>query len=358
MTASRTAVLAAGGTGGHMFPAQSLAEELQSRGWKVVLTTDDRGLRYADGFDEDIEKLVLPTASFSQGSIAKRLSAPTRIWKGYRQARALFSRVQPNAVTGFGGYPSVPALLAARIGNVPYFIHEQNAVLGRVNRRFQDRARTVACGLWPVDHAGKNAMFIGNPVRENVLNYEASALPEREQKSLLVFGGSQGASALSDIVPHAISLLSADLRKNLFVTQQARENEKEVVAGRYNQADVECMVDSFFPDLPDRLSKSDFVVSRAGASTLAELQCIGRGSILVPLPSAANDHQRANARALVNAGAALVYDEESNQPEELALWLQDILSSRAALERMADSAYRMARPHAVEALADLIESEI
>lgn len=358
MTEQKCAILAAGGTGGHMFPAQSIAENLAARGWTIVLTTDERGMRYAGGFDENIERLVLPTASFSQGSITKRLTAPVQIFKGYRSARKLFKRIRPSAVIGFGGYPSLPSLMAARRKSVPYFIHEQNAVLGRVNRRFQSKARKVACGLWPVKYASDNAIFIGNPVREQVLEFEASPLPQGNQIRILIFGGSQGATALSKIVPYAISLLPNDLRQKIHVTQQAREAEVPQVEKAYAQADVQCEVAPFFTDLPKRIADSHFVIARSGASTLAELQTIGRGSILVPLPTAANDHQRANAQALVSAGAAVGYDELRNQPEELAVWLQDILGDQARLERMADSAYRLARPKAAEALAELVENEI
>ncbi len=354
----RIAILAAGGTGGHMFPAQSVAENLAKNGWKIILTTDDRGMRYAAGFDDGIEKLILPTASFSQGSLKKRFSAPFKIIKGYRQARRLFEEHQPQTVIGFGGYPSLPSLMAARRMKMPYFIHEQNAVLGRVNKRFQTKARKVACGLWPVKYAKDNAVFIGNPVRQNVLEYEASPLPEHNEIHILVFGGSQGATALSTIVPHAVSLLPPNLRNRIFITQQAREGEVDEVVRAYKTAEVNCEVAPFFKDLPKRLAASDFVIARSGASTLAELQCIGRGSVLVPLPNAANDHQRANAQALVNAGAALEYDQEVNQPEELAVWLQDVLSDRATLERMADSAYRLARPQAAQSFAELIEKEI
>ncbi len=358
MSEKKLAILAAGGTGGHMFPAQSLAEVLMSRGWDVILTTDERGMKYADGFDEKIQKIILPAASFSQGSILKRAKVPFLIRRGYKDAKSLFKAHKPAAVIGFGGYPSLPSLLAARRMKTPYFIHEQNAVLGRVNKVFQNRARKVACGLWPVKFAKQNAVFVGNPVREAVLQYEASALPNAADFQLVVFGGSQGASIFSKIVPFAVSLLPVELRKKLHVVQQARQDEVETVKKQYEQVDVACEVAPFFTNLPERISQSQFVIARSGASTLAELQTIGRGSILVPLPSAANDHQRANAQALVNAGAALEYEETQNQPEELAVWLQDVLTSRTTLERMADSAYRLARPKAAQALAELIEKEI
>ncbi len=351
----KLAILAAGGTGGHMFPAQSLSAELKSRGWEIILTTDERGMRYADGFGDDVRKLILPTASFSQGSLGKRLGAPTTILKGYREAKTLFNEKKPDAVVGFGGYPSLPSLMAARRMKVPYFIHEQNAVLGRVNRRFQSRARTVACGLWPVKFAKSNAVFIGNPVRQNVLEFEATRLPKGLPIQLLVFGGSQGASALSKIVPHAVSMLPENLRHALQITQQARKGEIEEVMVDYGRSEVNCEVSHFFNDLPARIADSHFVIARAGASTLAELQIVGRGSILVPLPSAANDHQRANAQALVAAGAAFEFDQDNGTAEELAIQLQDVLTSHSTLERMADSAYRLARPDAVKALADLIE---
>lgn len=351
-------VLAAGGTGGHMFPAQSIAESFAARGFDIVLTTDDRGMRYASHFADDVERVVLPTGSFSQGSIVRRLMTPFRLMQGVMAARKIFKKHRPVCVIGFGGYPAAPSLFMARMSGVPYFIHEQNAVLGRVNKLFQKNAKRVACGLWPVVGAGENAVYIGNPVRGNVTPLKQSSLPKGDARHLVVFGGSQGASVFSSILPDALAKLPIELRKSIKLTQQAREGEVAELTKRYKAIDISAQLAPFFNDMPARIAKSHFVVARSGASTLAELQVIGRGSILVPLPSAMNDHQRLNAKAMVSANAAIEYDEAQHSADDLAKWLEDILTQPKILARMADAAHRLARPNAAEDLCELVLKEL
>ena len=351
-------ILAAGGTGGHMFPAQSVAESFAAHGFNIILTTDDRGLRYADNFAADVKRVVLPTGSFSQGSIFKRIMTPFRLMQGVLTARKLFQKHNPVAVIGFGGYPAAPSLFVARMSGVPYFIHEQNAVLGRVNKRFQSGARKVACGLWPVVGAGDNAIYLGNPVRGNVLPLAQSALPTGDKIRLVVFGGSQGASVFSTIMPQALAKLPNDLRAKIELTQQAREGEIADLTKAYADMNVQAELAPFFKDMPNRIANSHFVVARSGASTLAELQVIGRGSILVPLPSAMNDHQRLNAKAMVAANAALEYDEQTHTSDDLAKWLEDTLTQPKNLARMGDAAHRLARPNAAQDLCEMIMKEL
>ncbi len=351
-------VLAAGGTGGHMFPAQSIAESFAAKGFDIVLTTDDRGMRYADNFADDVERVVLPTGSFSQGSIIKRLMTPFRLMQGALLARKVFKKHKPVCVIGFGGYPAAPSLYMARMSGVPYYIHEQNAVLGRVNKLFQKNAKRVACGLWPVVGSGENAVYIGNPVRSNVSPLAQSALPKGDAIHLVVFGGSQGASVFSSILPYALAKLPIELRKKIRLTQQAREGEVDDLKKRYQDMNVSVELAPFFNDMPARIANSHFVVARSGASTLAELQVIGRGSILVPLPSAMNDHQRLNAKAMVSANAAIEYDEDRHSADDLAKWLEDILTQPTALARMADAAHKLARPNAAEDLCELVLKEL
>lgn len=351
-------ILAAGGTGGHMFPAQSVAEAFAELGWEVVLTTDDRGMRYAGNFASDVERVVLPTGSFSQGSLAKRMLTPFRLLQGVMRARKLFAQKRPACVIGFGGYPAAPSLFVARITGVPYYIHEQNAVLGRVNKRFQKSARKVACGLWPVLGALGNAVYIGNPVRGNVVPLAATPLPKDDVIKLVVFGGSQGASIFSKIMPEALRELPETLRAKIHLTQQARESEVDALKTAYAAMKIKAEISPFFKDMPERIAGSHFVIARSGASTLAELQVIGRGSILVPLPSAMNDHQRLNAKAMVAANAAIEYDEQKHSSKDLAAWLSKLLSNPNELARMADAAHRLARPNAAKDLCEMIMKDL
>ncbi len=341
-------LLAAGGTGGHMFPAQSVAENFIARGWKVILTTDSRGARYTKGFSDKVEQILLPSGSISAGSFIQRISTPLKIFNGILIARKLCKRNQVKAVIGFGGYPAVPALAVARLSKIPYYIHEQNAVLGRTNKFFQSRARLVGCGLWPVVHAGQNAVHVGNPIRENILGLARAPFPEAEKIRLLVFGGSQGASIFSKVMPEVLAKMSADLRKRILLTQQAREHEIQDLQSAYTQLEIEAEISPFFADLPERMAGSHFVIARSGASTLAELQVIGRGSMLFPLPSAMNDHQRLNAKAMVEEGAAFQFDEKNGDVSELAKKLALTLNDIEQINKMAEKALGLGRPNAAE----------
>lgn len=349
--------LAAGGTGGHVFPAQALGEYFLSKGAAVLLTTDNRGLAYTQNFSQDFEIMVLPTASFAQGSLFKRLFAPFRILEGVWQAVKYFRHNRPTAVIGFGGYPALPSLLAARILRIPYYIHEQNTVLGRVNRLMRNQAETIACGLWPVSFDPYNTVYVGNPVREAFAQFQNAPLPEGEKFAILIFGGSQGSSAFSRILPEALAHIPQAVRQKLKIVQQVREGELDRVDELYSELGLDYQLAPFFQDLPQYMAQSHLVVARAGASTLAELQCIGRASILIPLLSAANDHQTSNARNMVEAGAAFLYDEGENSPQKLSEWIENMVKHREIVKDMGQSAHKLARPDATLALAKLIESE-
>lgn len=349
------AILAAGGTGGHMFPAQSLAEELLSRGWKVTLTTDARGARYVGNFPKAVEIVELKSASFARGG-AQKLLVPFHIARGTMSAMSLFRKSKPAIIIGFGGYPALPALTAAVLQRRPRLVHEQNAVLGRVNRAFQARVKKVACGLWPTLYAGENAVYVGNPVRAAVMAQMGAALPKGDALNLVVIGGSQASRALSEIVPKAVRLLPDSLRARLSVVHQARDEDHDMVKSQYEIAGVQAEISPFFSDIPERLSNAHFVISRAGASSIADLQIIGRGSILIPLPIATNDHQSFNAETLVKAGAALIYQERDLTAESLAREMAQILESRDTIETMAKAAHALAKPNAAKELADLLEA--
>jgi UDP-N-acetylglucosamine--N-acetylmuramyl-(pentapeptide) pyrophosphoryl-undecaprenol N-acetylglucosamine transferase len=355
----RLLVIAAGGTGGHMFPAQALAEEMLGRGWRVALSSDDRGLRYAGGFPAEVERRALSSATFARGGVAAKLAVPVLLGAGAWAARKWFAEARPAVVAGFGGYPSVPALAAAAMLGAPQLIHEQNGVLGRVNRWSARRAAAVACGTWPVANAPRGARLvdIGNPVRPAIL--AAAGAPYAPPTAdgpldLLSFGGSQGASAFSRLIPAAVAALDPSLRARLRLTLQVRE--AELAEARAALADVTAEVAPFFDDMPARLARAHLVVSRSGASTVAELAAMGRPSILIPFPAAMDDHQTANAQALVAAGAATLAPEGELTPGGLAGHLARLLCDPARLAAMAAAARSRARPDAAAKLGDLIET--
>lgn len=357
---SRLAVLAAGGTGGHMFPAQALAEELLRRGWRVALASDERGLRYADGFPAAVERRQLRSATTARGGITAKLAVPVTLLRGTWQARGWFRDAAPSAVVGFGGYPAAPAMAAASLLGIPRMIHEQNGVLGLANRLFARRAHALACGIGIPSNApsGVPAFEVGNPIRDAAREAMKTdyASPEGGPINLLVFGGSQGASVLTELLPPALSFLPDAMRARISVTQQARSLEIEGLRERYDAADItQVEAAPFFADMPGRIAIAHLVVARAGASTCAELAAIGRPSILIPLPTAASDHQTANARWLENAGGAMLAAQDGLTPETLGKVLHTVLSDDARLTAMANAARMAGKPDAAQDLADLVE---
>ena len=353
-------VIAAGGTGGHMFPAQALAEVMLARGWRVKLSTDARGLRYADGFPEEVPKRALSAATFARGGIKSKLIAPFRIGWGIVEACRWFAHDRPAAVAGFGGYPALPALSGAIYHKIPRLIHEQNGVLGRVNRLFAARVDALACGVFPVSNAPDGAKMIdmGNPIRDaaRVAMDQDYDPPGEGTLKLLIFGGSQGASVFADLLPAAIAALPLALRDRLIVTQQVRPAEREALSAVYQSAGVRAELAGFFPDMPARIAGSHLIICRSGASTMAELAAIGRPSILVPYPAAMDDHQTANARPMAEAGGAILAPEAGLTGEALAGHIRAILEDPALASDMAAKARARGRPDAAARLADLIES--
>lgn len=351
-------VIAAGGTGGHMFPAQSLAETMLRRGWRVTLMTDARGARYTGGFPHSVDIREVSSATTARGGIAGKISAPFKIGAGVLSAAFDFIKDRPNAVAGFGGYPTIPGLAAATLLGVPRLLHEQNGVLGRVNRVFAKRVQAVACGTWPTElPAGVEGIPVGNPVRNAVMERSAAPYdaPTSDRISLVVFGGSQGAQILSRVVPDAISRLPEPMRRALKITQQARPEDQEHVAQTYAAMPVDADVQPFFHDLPKRIAGAALVISRAGASSVADISIIGRPSILIPFAAATADHQTRNARGLLDAGAAVLIPEAQLSPESLAKQIEAIVANPEAAERMAANALRLAKPDATERLVALVE---
>ncbi|ARO14944.1 UDP-N-acetylglucosamine--N-acetylmuramyl-(pentapeptide) pyrophosphoryl-undecaprenol N-acetylglucosamine transferase [Ketogulonicigenium robustum] len=351
-------IIAAGGTGGHMFPAQALAEAMLARGWRVRLTTDARGARYVGGFPDAVEIVQLRSGTFARKGVAGKLLAPFAIAAGCIGAAMQMLRDRPAVVVGFGGYPSIPAMAAAWVLRLPRMIHEQNGILGRVNKVFATRVNAVACGTWPTDlPAGVQGIHTGNPVRGAVLERAGAPYipPGDYPMSVLIIGGSQGARILADVVPPAIAALPMRLRNNIRVAQQARPEDVARVTELYAAEAIPAEVVPFFNDIPARMSEAQIIITRAGASTLADLTVIGRPSILVPFAAATGDHQNANAAGLVQQGAAAILQEKDFEVDRLSALLEGVLDDPAAAVRMAHAALAAGRPDATERLVELVE---
>lgn len=351
-------LIAAGGTGGHMFPAQALAEAMVRKGWRVKLSTDARGARYAGGFPHVVEIEQVSSATFARGGALARVLVPLRIAGGVLAAVAGMLRDRPAVVVGFGGYPTIPALAAAWLLRRPRMIHEQNGVLGRVNRLFAPRVDKVACGTWPTDlPEGVVGYHTGNPVRAAVLDRAGAGYipPGDYPMSVVVIGGSQGARILSDVVPAAMALLPEGLRQRLRVAQQARDEDMDRVVAAYDDLGMLAEVKPFFGDIPKRLAEAQLVISRSGASSVADISVIGRPSVLIPYAAATGDHQSANARGLVDAGAAVLIPEKRLDAASLAAQVQAVLTQEGAAVTMARHALAQGRPDATLRLVALVE---
>ncbi|MEH7829684.1 UDP-N-acetylglucosamine--N-acetylmuramyl-(pentapeptide) pyrophosphoryl-undecaprenol N-acetylglucosamine transferase [Gemmobacter denitrificans] len=350
-------MIAAGGTGGHMFPAQALAEAMIARGWRVKLSTDARGARYAGGFPPEVQIDEVSSATFARGGALAKLAVPFRIAGGVIAAVAAMLRDRPEVVVGFGGYPSIPAIAGATVLRLPRMIHEQNGVLGRVNRLFARRVQAVACGTWPTAlPEGVEGIHTGNPVRGAVLDRAAAPYipPGDYPMSVVVIGGSQGARILSEVVPAAIAALPENLRRNLRIAHQARAEDLPSVVQAYDSAGISADVQPFFTDIPRRLSEAQLVISRSGASSIADISVIGRPAILVPFAAATADHQTANARGLVSAEAAILIPESTLDPATLSAQMAAVLSNPQAAEQMAANALAQGRADATDRLVDLV----
>jgi len=353
----RLAVVAAGGTGGHLFPAQALAEALRARGWAVALATDERGAQYASSFPAE-RRIPLSAATFRRGDVVGMVKAGYHVIGGVIQARRAFKALRPAVVIGFGGYPSLPALLAAISLKIPTVIHEQNAVLGRVNRFLAPRVDAVACAFPTLEKAapGLQVHVVGNPVRPEIKALDGGVFsPPGNPIRVLITGGSQGARLLSELMPVAMATLPETLRLRLKVQQQTRAESMEEAQRVYRNATIDAEVAPFFRDMAGRLGAADLVIGRAGASTVSEIAVAGKPSILIPLKIAMDDHQRFNAKLLADAGAAEVAVEDVLTVDAMASALETLLASPARLARMAKAARSVAVPDAAERLAALVE---
>jgi UDP-N-acetylglucosamine--N-acetylmuramyl-(pentapeptide) pyrophosphoryl-undecaprenol N-acetylglucosamine transferase len=357
----KTAVVAAGGTGGHLFPAQALAEVLIARGWRVVLASDERVAGLAQDFPAE-RRIGLSAATFRRGDPIGMARAGLALMRGTLQARAAFREIDPQVVVGFGGYPSAPALVGAVLDRRPTVIHEQNAVMGRANRMLASHVRTVACAfptlLKAPPKVAARAVVVGNPVRPPIRALaEIPYIPPEPNGPvrLLVTGGSQGARLLSELVPEAVKALPEDLRQRLVVQQQTRPESMNTARRAYRDALVDAEIAPFFRDIASRLRDAHLVIGRSGAGSVCEFAVAGKPAILVPLAIALDDDQGQNARLLADAGGAEIAREHQLTVESLSNALTKLLNNPARLARMAAASRSVAIPDAAERLADVVE---
>jgi UDP-N-acetylglucosamine--N-acetylmuramyl-(pentapeptide) pyrophosphoryl-undecaprenol N-acetylglucosamine transferase len=360
MTRERHFVLAAGGTGGHMVPAAALAAELTRRGHRVALVSDERGVRFP-GLFEEVQTHILPAGRLAGGPLGW-VKGARQMMAGRAMAIQLYRTFQPEAVIGFGGYPALPALLAAFKAKIPTAVHEQNAVLGRVNRFVARKVDAIATSYAEVERLKPDwqvkTHLVGNPVREAVLELRDRPYPLLEEDGIfrvLVTGGSQGASVLSEVVPDGLAMLPVSFRRRLQVTHQARIEDIDAARAKYAELQIAAELATYLPDMPEQLAWAHLVIARAGASTIAELTAAGRPAILVPLPIATDDHQTANAREITQAGGARTIVQKAFTPKELAKQMQKLGLDPQALQNAAARAKSCGRPGATRDLADLVE---
>jgi len=354
-------VLAAGGTGGHLFPAQALAEELGRRGHQIHLMTDERVRDYGKSFPA-AETHVVPSATLS---LSEPLKLPGRLLglhRGYREAKAILKKMKPAAVVGFGGYPSFPPILAASRLHIPSCVHDQNAVMGRANRvlaRFATKVASSFPKLMGLPPAAQSKLVVtGNPVRDIALKERASPYPPLTPDgpfNLLVFGGSQGAQFFGDFMPKVFAEMPREERARVRLIQQVRQEQLNQVKALYGELGVACELQTFFMDMPRVIANSHLVVCRSGASTIAELGVIGRPAIMVPLPHAIDNDQLRNAESFAGAGAGWVHPQASLEPKNFAAFLTRLRSQEGELRRAAEAALGHGKPDAAMRLADLTE---
>ncbi len=354
--------LATGGTGGHVFPAEALARELETRGYRLALITDRRGDAFGDTLDR-IERHTISAAAVSGRGLFGRISAGLTLALGYVQASRLLHRLNPLAVVGFGGYPSVPTMMAAsRNKRIRTAIHEQNAVLGRANRLLAPRMDRIATSfaetsaMRPIDR--EKAVWTGNPVRPDITLAGQTRYSPPDQDAafnLLVVGGSQGAQIFGEVIPAAIGLLPIHQQQRLNIVQQARDTQVQSVKDHYDRIGVVAEVNRFFGDMPNRLSKAHLVISRAGASTIAELTTMGTPSVLIPYRYAIDDHQTENAARICDSAGAWMMPEADMTAEILAERLSGLMDQPHTLAAAADAARRVGTPEATHKLADAVE---
>ena len=355
-------MIVAGGTGGHMFPGVALARALSLRGHRVVFVSDARGAAVSRenlGLPAEIERYEVSAGRLGGGIFITGRGLLALIM-GFTEARRLVRRLQPSLAVGFGGYPTIPPILAAGLAGVPTIIHEQNAVLGRANRRLARGARAFALSFERTaklsDAGAARARVVGNPVREEIAALAAHPYTSpTDIVQILVLGGSLGAQVFSKIVPSAFESMAPEVRLRFRVAQQCRPEDIDSVRATYRTLQMPVELATFFDDVPQRLARSHMVICRAGASTVAEMTAAGRPALYVPFPHAADDHQTDNARAVESGGGGWVFPQPEFTPGALAGWLEAALEDPQALSAVADAARTLGNPSAVDRLADMVE---
>ena len=353
-------LLAAGGTGGHMFPAQALAETLKAQGWDIAMMTDARGKKHAGNIPAD-PLIEVKAASITPRKPIAAIFGTFKLAKGVMQARRFIKEWKPDVVVGFGGYPAFPAMRAAQGMGVPTIIHEQNAVLGRVNRVFAAKALHVASGFEELQKlpTGANHICTGNPLREQVINAVPKTYsPPKGGINILIVGGSLGAKIVSETMPAAIAMLPRAMRKRLKVVQQTRPEYQDAAKAIYKEAGVEAICETFFSDIEIHLAKAHYIVGRAGASSVSEMAVMGLPALLVPLKIAMDDHQTVNAKALSSLDAADILPESEFTPERVKSTLEARLNDSTWLKNASRQAKLAGRPDAAAKLAALVISAV
>ena len=357
---NRTVFLSAGGTGGHLFPAEALAHELIARDWQVHLLTDKRAEKFTEQFPAEKIHIIRSSTFASKNPIAI-IRTLNELLKGYGQSRRLMNQFEPQAVVGFGGYPTLPPLFAARRADIPIILQEQNAILGRANRSLVSTAKAIAVGFPQVGASGDLAnktVVTGNPLRPPVkraAKHAYSVAGEDDEFNLLIFGGSQGAHFFSVVLPEALALITVAQRQRLRIVQQARPEDEQALTEAYHRLGIEAEVSPFFDHMPMRIEDSHLVICRAGASSVAELTAIGRPSILVPLPHSLDGDQAANAVDLAGKKGSWIVPQAELSAEKLCTMLLRAMDDPDSLSKMASTAKLAAMPNAAERLAELVE---
>jgi len=350
-------LLCAGGTGGHLFPAEAVAHEMIARGYTVHLAADDRVRKFADTFPA-VQIHEIKSATLGSKNPIALAKTFTALFTGYRQSQKMLQEIKPVVAAGFGGYPTVPPLFASTRVGIPTLVHEANAVLGRANKMLSNYVNKVAIGFGEISNVSDAVTVTGNPVRPDIIKASSKAYPSRKAKdpfNLLVFGGSQGAAFFSECLPEACKQLDGDIASRLRIVQQARPEDKEAVITAYETLGIEAEVDSFFSNMHEHLANAHLVISRAGASTVSELAVVGRPSILVPYPHAL-DHDQANNAASVSAeGGATLFQQSALTAQVMADELVAAISNPKKLALAAKNAKKTGRPDAAKALADMLE---
>ena len=356
---TQTIVLTTGGSGGHIFPAQSVAAELIKKGYHVVFITDTRGNAFQNLPEVTTYRLV--AESVAGRSIFGKIVAAIKLWLGAGQAMKLLIQLKPVLVIGFGGYASLPAVMSAQMLRIPAILHEQNAILGRANRVAAKKVRMIATSFPHVERVPKNipTLHVGQPVRMPLLEKQNTPLPKTDSFNILIFGGSQGAHFFSEQFPKVFMKLPEDYRAKIELTQQVRPEDEELAKQSYEQAGFKSLtLAPFFNNMPDLLSQANLVIGRGGAGTLTEVMIVGRPSIIVPLPSAADNHQLANAKELEAVGGALVVEQKDFDADKLAEKIKSLMDDAPLLQQMAEKAHSLAIVNAAERMADLVDDVV